>query len=166
MKKILVVGSPGSGKSTFSRRLSEITGIRLYHLDLIYHNPDRTTNSREYLIERIRNIFMNDSWIIDGLYMGTIEMRLKECDTVFFLDLSVEECLKGVAERIGIPRSDMPWIEEEEDPEFMEYVRNFVNNQKPRLEKLLEENRDKNIIMLKSHEEADEYLEKLKDEEC
>ena len=166
MKKIIVVGSPGSGKSTFSRRLSEITGIRLYHLDLIYHNPDRTTNPREYLIDKISDIFANDSWIIDGQYMGTIEMRLRECDTVFFLDLSVEECLKGVAERIGKPRSDMPWVEEEEDPEFIEYVKSFEHNQKPRMEKLLEKYRDKNIIVLKSHEEADEYLEKLRDEEC
>ena len=125
MKKIMIVGSPGSGKSHFSRKLAEITGISVYHMDMIYHNPDRTTNPREYLIERVREIFANDSWIIDGTYLGTIEMRLKECDTVFYLRLSVEECLKGVTGRIGQPRSDMPWTEEEADPEFIEYVRNF-----------------------------------------
>ena len=166
MKKIMIVGSPGSGKSHFSRKLAEITGISVYHMDMIYHNPDRTTNPREYLNERVREIFANDSWIIDGTYLGTIEMRLKECDTVFYLRLSVEECLKGVTGRIGQPRSDMPWTEEEADPEFIEYVRNFEYDQKPRMEKLLDQYNDKNIIILTSHEEADEYLEKLKNEEC
>ena len=93
-------------------------------------------------------------------------MRLKECDTVFYLRLSVEECLKGVTGRIGQPRSDMPWTEEEADPEFIEYVRNFEYDQKPRMEKLLDQYNDKNIIILTSHEEADEYLEKLRNEEC
>ena len=56
MKKIMIVGSPGSGKSHFSRKLAEITGISVYHMDMIYHNPDSTTNPREYLIERVREI--------------------------------------------------------------------------------------------------------------
>ena len=60
----------------------------------------------------------------------------------------------------------MPWTEEEADPEFIEYVRNFEYDQKPRMEKLLDQYNDKNIIILTSHEEADEYLEKLRNEEC
>ena len=164
MQKIIIIGSPGAGKSHLARQLSEITGIRMYHLDMIFHNADRTTNSREYLRERVREIFRQDSWIIDGTYLATMEMRLQECDTVIYLDLDLETCLEGIRNRAGKPRSDMPWIEEEPDPEFVEYVINFEHDQKPRMEKLLEEYPDKNIIVLKSREEIAEFLEKLKNE--
>ena len=107
MKKIMIVGSPGSGKSHFSRKLAEITGISVYHMDMIYHNPDRTTNPREYLIERVREIFANDSWIIDGNYGRTLETRLKFCDTVFLLDYPVEVCLAGAKDRVGKKREEI-----------------------------------------------------------
>ena len=164
MQRIIVVGSPGSGKSYFSRKLGEITGIKVYHLDMIYHNPDRTTNSREYLIERQKEIFQKDEWIIDGAYLATLPLRLQQCDTVFYLDLDLETCLEGVRGRIGKQRDDMPWTEEEADPEFIEYVINFQVDQKPRMEKLLEEYSDKNIIIFRTREEINGYLEKVNNE--
>ena len=42
MKRIIVIGCPGSGKSTLSRKLHKITGIPLFHLDMMYWNADRT----------------------------------------------------------------------------------------------------------------------------
>ena len=43
MKKVIVIGCPGSGKSTVSRALHNKTGIPLYHLDMMYWNADKTT---------------------------------------------------------------------------------------------------------------------------
>lgn len=45
MRKVIVIGSPGAGKSTFSRQLHRLTGLPLYHLDLLWHKPDRTNVS-------------------------------------------------------------------------------------------------------------------------
>ena len=42
MKKVIVIGSPGAGKSVFSKKLSKITKLPLYHLDMIYHKKDGT----------------------------------------------------------------------------------------------------------------------------
>ena len=56
--KILVIGSPGSGKSTFSRKLRDKIGLPLYYLDMIYHKPDRTTVTREEFDEKIK-AFLN-----------------------------------------------------------------------------------------------------------
>ena len=113
MKRVLVIGSPGAGKSTFARNLRDKTGLPLYHLDNIWHKPDRTTISREEFDERLAAILAKDSWIIDGNYSRTLELRLQYCDTVFLLDYPLEVCLAGVSDRIGKKRDDIPWTEHE-----------------------------------------------------
>ena len=83
------------------------------------------------------------------------------CDTVIFLDYPLEVCLDGIKERCGKPRSDMPWIETEEDEEFIEFIKSYNEQQKPKVLELLEKYRDKNIIILGSREQANELLSLL-----
>lgn len=108
MKRIMVIGCPGSGKSTFSRELHRITGIPLFHLDMMNWNTDRTTVDKSVFRERLLNTIQKSEWIIDGNYGSTIELRLQACDTVIFLDYSLDICLNGVKERRGKTRTDMP----------------------------------------------------------
>lgn len=84
MKKIIVIGCPGAGKSTFARKLRDATGIPLYYLDMLYHKPDKTIVKREEFDIGLNDIIKKDNWIIDGNYQRTLELRLRECDTVFF----------------------------------------------------------------------------------
>ncbi|MDE6358134.1 MAG: hypothetical protein K2L29_00890 [Duncaniella sp.] len=111
MKKILVIGCPGAGKSTFSRKLSATTGLPLYYLDMIWHLPDRTTLDREEFVRHISHIMDGDEWIIDGNYLHTLPLRLSYCDMVFFFDIPVDICLSGAEARVGKEREDIPWIE-------------------------------------------------------
>ena len=85
MKKILVIGCPGSGKSTFARRLRDRTGLPLYPLDLLWHRPDKTTVSEAEFDAALAEILRKDRWIIDGNFSRTLERRLAECDTVFLI---------------------------------------------------------------------------------
>ena len=80
------------------------------------------------------------------------------CDTVIFLDYPLDVCLDGIRERRGKPRSDMPWIEKEEDEEFIEFIKSYNEQQKPKVLELLEKYRDKNIVILRSREQADAFL--------
>ena len=109
MKKAIVIGCPGAGKSTFARKLHEKTKLPLFYLDMIYHKPDKTHISREEFDRRLSEIFALDEWIIDGQYARTLERRIVECDTVFFLDYPTSVCLDGAKSRIGKERPEMPW---------------------------------------------------------
>ena len=158
MKKIIVIGCPGSGKSTFARVLHHKTGIPLYHLDKMYWNADKTTVEKGVFLEQLSAVLEKDEWIIDGNYGSTMELRMAACDTVIFLDYPLDVCLDGVKERCGKPRSDMPWIETEEDAEFIEFIKSYNQQQKPKVLELLEKYSDRNSIILGSREQADQFL--------
>jgi adenylate kinase family enzyme len=124
-QKIMIIGSPGSGKSTLARALRDISGLPLWHLDMIWHRPDGGDIGREAFDRELSRIISGDRWIIDGNYARTLEVRLEACDTVILLDLPVEECLKGAYARVCVKREDMPWVENKLDPEFAEFIRAF-----------------------------------------
>ena len=154
MKKVIVIGCPGSGKSTVSRALHNKTGIPLYHLDMMYWNADKTTVEKSVFLELLSAVLEKDDWIIDGNYGSTMKLRMAACDTVIFLDQPLDVCLDGIKERRGKPRSDMPWIETEEDAEFIEFIKSYNEQQKPKVLDLLEKYSDKNIVIFKSREQA------------
>lgn len=160
MKKVIIIGSAGAGKSTFARKLRDKTNLPLYYLDMIWHKPDRTNISENEFDAILNNIVTKDRWIIDGNYQRTLEMRLKKCDTVFLLDFPTEVCLSGAESRIGKKREDLPWTETEFDSEFRQFIIDFSENQLPEIYRLLEKYRkNKNIVIFHSRKEADDYLQ-------
>lgn len=158
-EKIIVIGCPGSGKSTFSRALHQITGIPLFHLDMLYWNTDKTTVERAVFLEKLFRVVQKDQWIIDGNYSSTMELRLQACDTVIFLDYPAEVCLEGIRQRQGKPRSDMPWTETKEDPEFIQYVKDFHHQSRPQIIEMLGKYPDKNIHIFTNRTQADTFLQ-------
>ena len=158
----MVIGCSGSGKSVFSRKLHDATGLSLYYLDMIWHKPDGTNISREEFDKQLDSIISRDSWIIDGNYQRTLETRIKACDTVFLFDLPTEICIEGALSRIGKKREDMPWFENELDPEFRQWIESFRANQLPEVYRLLEKYKNnREIVVFRTREQADKFIEKL-----
>lgn len=161
MKKVIVIGSPGAGKSTFARKLRDKTALPLYYLDLLWHRPDRTNLPEEEFDARLDALIQKDRWIIDGNYRRTLEVRLRACDTVFFLDYPLDTCLSGAEARIGKPREDFPWIEPVFDAAFKQWILDFSKDQLPQIYALLEKySAGRDIFTFTSREDADTYLNK------
>ena len=162
MQKVLVIGCPGAGKSTFARRLRDRTGLPLYYLDRLWHKPDRTNVTREAFDRGLAQWLARPAWILDGNYSRTLPQRLEACDTVFFLDFPLEVCLAGVENRRGAQRPDMPWVEEELDAEFLQYILDFGQAQLPAIRAMLEPYRGRRqILTFRSRAGADAWLNAL-----
>ena len=162
MNKVIVIGCPGAGKSTFARKLKDKTNLPLFYLDQIWHKPDRTTISDEEFDAKLFELLeKQDKWIIDGNYYRTLEIRLKKADTVFFLDVPVEDCLEGAKSRVGTVREDLPWVEDELDEEFRQWILDFPKKQRSIIYSLIDKYSDKNIYIFKSRQEANDYLNNI-----
>jgi adenylate kinase family enzyme len=164
MKKILVIGSSGAGKSTFSRRLGEKTGLKVIHLDVLYWKPNWTESPKDEWKETVENALEGDEWIMDGNYSGTMEMRIKSCDTVIFLDFPRVLCVYRILKRVVLyrkgKRPDMAeGCNEQFDWEFTKWVWNFPTRTKPLVEAILKEvENEKTIIRLKSRKEVEDFF--------
>lgn len=159
MKRVLVIGCPGSGKSTFAKALHKTTGLSLFHLDLMYWNADKTAVEKSVFLDRLSKTLQRDEWIIDGNYHSTMELRIAACDTVIFLDYPLEVCLDGIRARKGKPRSDMPWIEDgEDDAEFIEFIKNYNVQSRPQVLKLLSRYSHKDVYIFSDRTQAEVFL--------
>lgn len=162
MKKAIIIGCPGSGKTTFAEKLNRCTGLPLFYLDVIWHKPDRTHISREEYDKIVDGIFKLDEWIIDGNYSRTIEKRIVNCDTVFLFDLPTDVCIQGAVSRLGKKRLDVPFADDKLDPEFKKQIEEFPFVVLPRIYELLEKHKaNREITVFKSRKQADEYIKQI-----
>lgn len=142
MKRIIVIGSGGAGKSTFSRRLGEATGIEVVHLDQLYWKPGWTETSKDDWEKVVGEAVKRDFWIMDGNFGGTREMRMQACDTVILLDTARIVCIWRILKRWASyrkrSRPDMAeGCPERFDLKFLSWVWNYPKVSKPRLEEEL-----------------------------
>ncbi len=171
MKRVLVIGVGGAGKSTFAKRLGEILKIEVTHLDRLYWSAGWKKMEKQEWKERVGELIQGDEWIMDGNYTGTMDVRIKACDTVIFLDIARPVCLWRVCKRAlmyrGRIRPDMAeGCSEKVDLEFLRWIWNYGKEIKPQVLKLLEENAEgKNIVVLRTQKEIDGFLARVEAEE-
>lgn len=162
MQKVLVIGCPGAGKSTFARALRDRTGLPLHYLDCLWHRPDGSHVTTEAFDAALTAVMDQPAWIIDGNYLRTMEPRMAACDTLFLLDYPLEVCLAGAQSRVGVRHEDLPWVEKEFDPEFRQWIQDFGTDQRPELFRLLEQYRPgREVHIFRARAEAEAWLASL-----
>ena len=94
MRRIVIVGSGGAGKSTLALQLGEALGLPVFHLDALFWQPGWVMVPRDERLRTLEQLVQSDSWIIDGNWSGTgLEVRLAAADTIVLLDLPRRLCL-------------------------------------------------------------------------
>jgi adenylate kinase family enzyme len=167
MRRILVVGPCGAGKSTLARQLGDILHLPVIHLDRLNWNPGWIMSSDEVFRARVHEASGGERWIIDGNYGSTLEIRLPPADTVVLLDFARWRCVGRVVRRImryrGRTRPDMgEGCPERFDWEFIEYVWAYHRENRPKLlHRLAALPREKRLIVLRTPGEVDDWLREL-----
>lgn len=147
VKRILVIGCCGTGKSVFSKKLGEKLNIEVFHLDKLFWKPGWVMREKEEFDDMVGNLILKDKWIIDGNYSGTLKIRASRADMIFFFDYPSYFCVYRVLKRsfktkLGIEkRTDMAEGCDEKwfDGEFIKFVWNFRKKTVPKNHQTLKE---------------------------
>jgi adenylate kinase family enzyme len=165
MQRIVVIGGMGAGKSIFSERLSKAIGLKLYHLDRLFWKSGTNGVGRQEWLRMQEEIVAGASWIVEGNYGATIDVRLKKADTVIFLDFSRLSCFLGVIKRtllskIGVKKRAgiVAGCNERLDARFLGYVWNFNKKHRKGILRGLSRYPDIELIVLKRRREAELFL--------
>lgn len=177
-KKIIVIGCPGVGKTHFSKNLSNILGIKVYHLDDFYWEKDwKEKNDKEW-IKIQEKLLENNQFIIDGNFINSLELRIESSDLIIYLKKGTIFCILGFLKRtlknaigkdIDIPKKikeqNVYRLTDNGIINFCFYIMNFQKNQSKEIDLILSKYyNSKNIIILKSKRDINNFLRIQKNE--
>lgn len=168
MSRIIIIGSGGSGKSTFAKELGDILGKPVYHLDAYYWKPGWIPTPNDEWDQFLNQILSEDEWIIDGNYGRTLDLRMKRSDVIIFFDLSpwitTYRVIKRRIKYHGKTRADLnEGCPEQLDWDFVKWVWNFRKNKRPEiLEKIHRNGQNKRIIIFKHRAEVSNCLKAIR----
>lgn len=163
MKRVLIIGSGGAGKSTLAKALAERTGLPLIHLDRHYWRPGWTEPPREEWHEHLRALLDGERWIMDGNYGGTLRLRIPYADTIVFLVFPRRLCIWRVLKRYLMHRNRSRDDMADGCPErlawaFLVFLWRYPVDGVPRVLELLEAHPDKELHVLRSDREVRRFL--------
>lgn len=170
MRRVLVIGSGGAGKSTLAARLGRLLGIEVNHLDKFFWKPGWIESPRDEWEKTVTELINRESWIMDGNYSGTLELRLQRCDTIVFLDMPRLVCLWRVVKRnLRYRRGGRPDMAEgcweKLDYEFVSWIWNYSRRSRPKVVRLIREHSPgKRVVWLRSNADVEQFLSDLRKE--
>lgn len=152
MKKIIVLGRGGAGKSTFSRELEKVLDIPVIELDKYFWKPDLSPLNNEEWVQLQKELAKKEKWIMDG-DLGKYDVlseRIKYADTIIILSFPLWVCFKRALKRSS-ERFDFWWWlitwKINELPKIKNTINNYAVNTK--------------IIFLRNQSDVDNFLNRL-----
>jgi len=143
MKRVLILGCCGAGKTTFAQKLGELRNLPQISLDQYYFSENWTESPKNEWESIIKELVKKEKWIMDGNYSGTLPIRFQRATDVIYLDYSTISCLGRVLKRTfkhyGKVRPHMAsGCRERFSFEFIHYVATFNYVKRDRLLSMLE----------------------------
>lgn len=169
MRKVMIIGQPGSGKSTFARRLAEITRLPVFHIDQIHWMPGWVERSQEEKTRLCLAVHRQPKWIFEGGHSPTWEDRLAHADTLIWIDMGVARRMMRVLRRtvlwLGRTRPDLPAdCPERFSWEFVAYIWRTRNSAHQKMRKFVENAMPETTVYhLKTDRDAARLLADFKD---
>lgn len=164
IKKISIIGGPGTGKSTLANNLGKELNLPVYHLDAIDYFKNWQKRDEKERDEIILEKTAEEKWVIDGTYRGTLEKRVEKSDMIIFLNYSSIAKLKGIFSRYsklkGKERPEIPGCKEKMDWTFIKFALTWNKVKRRTIEDILEKNKDKNILVFKNRRKLNKWYEK------
>ena len=172
MKRILIIGNGGSGKSTFAKKLHQKLNLELIHLDNLFWKPNWIQTPKLEWHNVVQELIQKEKWIIDGNFNSTLEMRIEKADTIIFFDMKRKTCLWNATKRIikgkyfKVERNDITkGCNEKFDTEFFRWIWNYNKKVRPHYLDLLNSLKDeKQVIIFRDYKDRDSFLTKLQKE--
>jgi adenylate kinase family enzyme len=163
VKRILVLGSSGAGKSAFTRQLGRILAIETIHLDSYYWQPNWISTPPEEWDKKLEVLLKKDSWVMDGNYTASLPLRLEHADTAIFLDRgrlqSLLRCVTRFLKYRGQNRPELaPGCNEKIDWDFIKWMWNYPRDVKPSVMQAFQSQAEMNIVILKNDNEIASFL--------
>ena len=164
MDRIAIIGLAGSGKSTFANRLGKKLDRPVVHLDKEYWTGDwkKKYTSKEDWANFQRDLVKSDTWIIDGNYSSSLDIRLERADIIVFFDLPKWQCLWRAFARTfnrSQPFDKPEGAKEKIDWELIKFILNYSREEAKALLGKYKDNRQ--IFMVKNDKEIAELLTRL-----
>lgn len=162
LKRIAIIGLPGSGKSTFATRLGRILNIPVHHLDRHMFDGKKKRSKQEFLSIK-EALLKEESWIIEGCSLSTLEMRFARADTIIYFHLPRLLCIWRICKRVFTFDKSIAdtgclnginWA-------LVKYTWNFDRDKRQSIEELRERYPSVDFLIFHHPQDPDRYLEKL-----
>lgn len=162
MKRVLIVGISGTGKTRFANKLGEKLQLPVIHLDSIFWREDWVEEDERIVEHKIAREVAKKAWIIEGYIEPLSAERVKAADTIIFLDYPGSTALRGGIERSikhrKTPRPEMPTGNV--DSFGYGFLRSlYRRDERPEIEKAIQGSQK--LIRLKSRRATNKYLNSI-----
>ena len=169
MQKVMVIGCCGAGKSTFSKKLQERTQLQLIHLHQEHWHPNWQETPKDSWEKIVQKLALQPTWIMDGNYGGTLELRIQEADTIIYLDyptwIGLWRVFKRTLKHWRRERPDMvKGCRERFSWTFFHYVARYNKTRRAALLDTLNSinKKEMQIYIFRNDQEADAFLTRIK----
>lgn len=166
MKKVLVIGSAGAGKSTLAVKLDAKLNLPVIHLDAHFWHAGWVATPDAEWRKKVEALVQGEAWIMDGNYSHTFDLRFPAADTIIFLDYPRWVCLWRVVKRWwyyasrNLSRPDIAaGCPEQIDWEFIQWIWNYPKRTRPKTFEMMTRYKEgRTMLVLRSDEEVERFL--------